>query len=96
MFWFTYDESGNQSWMFNTGSIDNGKTSINELLQPKGGQFGRSFDPASVTRHEWGELNLDLSCAGGSASYSTEAEGFNDGSQSLVRLTTLASSTCLN
>jgi hypothetical protein len=96
VFWFTYDESGNQSWMFNTGSIDNGKIIINELLQPKGGQFGRSFDPASVTRHAWGELTLDLSCSGGTATYTTESQTHSNGSQLLQPLTRLAGSECID
>jgi len=82
--------------MFNTGSIDNGKIIINELLQPKGGQFGRSFDPASVRKDEWGELMLDLSCDEGNASYTTQAEGYSSGSQALVPLTRLQGSNCSN
>ena len=94
VFWFTYDENGRQSWMFNTGEIDNGKISIAQLVQPTGGQFGRSFRPESVSNHSWGGLTLDLDCNGGTASYTTTSEGYSSGSQSLVRLTRLAGSQC--
>jgi hypothetical protein len=94
VFWFTYDETGKQSWMFNTGTINNQTLSIPQLLQPKGAQFGRSFKPDSVTNHQWGGLVLDLDCNGGTASYTTQSEGYSSGSQSLVRLTQLAGSVC--
>ena len=94
VYWFTYDDAGNQSWMFNVGSIEAGKIRIPDLLQTSGGRFGRSFDPDSVALDEWGELNIDLGCSSGTASYKTQAKGFSSGSQSLVRLTQLAGVSC--
>jgi hypothetical protein len=32
--WFTYDETGNQSWMPNSGAISNSTIRIPQLLQP--------------------------------------------------------------
>lgn len=96
VFWFTYNGEGEQSWMFNTGTIENGSIHVPRLLRPMGGGFGREYEPANVTRRTWGELTLDLSCSGGTARYATDADGFSDGSQSLVRLTTLANSNCLD
>ncbi|MCP4048820.1 MAG: hypothetical protein GY732_22840, partial [Gammaproteobacteria bacterium] len=94
VFWFTYDESGEQSWMFNTGTIEEGSIHIPQLLQPVGGQFGRSYDPASVRKDEWGELILDLNCSGGTANYTTQTQGYSSGSQALQPLTRLAASNC--
>lgn len=96
VFWFTYDETGNQSWMLNTGVIDDGTIRIPHLLQPVGGHFGRSYDPKDVIRREWGELTLKLDCSGGTAHYTTQAEGYSVGSQSLVPLTRLAGSSCFD
>ena len=96
MFWFTYDETGQQSWMFNTGVINDGQVHLPGLKQPVGARFGRSFDPDDVVKPQWGDLTLDLDCSGGTASYTTDTEGFTDGSQSLVRLTKLANSNCPN
>jgi hypothetical protein len=56
VFWFNCNETGNQSWMFNSGAIFNSKIRIPQLLQPEGGHFGRSYDPESVIQQEWGEL----------------------------------------
>jgi len=47
-----------------------------------------------VPKHEWGGLTLYLERAGGIAQYTTQADGFSDGLQSLVPLTRLANSTC--
>ena len=93
--WFTYDNEGQQSWMLNVGSIDDGTIHIPVILQPKGGKFGRDFDPENITKQKWGELTLELDCTGGTARYTTQLEGYSTGSQSLVPLTLLANSGCL-
>jgi hypothetical protein len=95
VFWFTYDATGEQTWLLNTGTVQDGSITFTELLRPLGGKFGRSFDPQSVEHMPWGELELQLDCAGGSASYSADAPGFSNGSQSLVPLTRLQNSGCV-
>jgi hypothetical protein len=92
--WFTYNDSGKQSWLLNTGNIDDGQISFPEMLQPLGGVFGRSFDPADVTRNPWGELILKLECDGGLAEYRSTLAGYSDGTQQLERLSRLQNSFC--
>jgi hypothetical protein len=94
VFWFTYDDAGNQSWMINTGAIGNGTIFFPQLIQPVGGHFGRSYNPESVTQRDWGELTLELDCSGGIASYQSQAAGYSSGSQSLLPLTQLVGSAC--
>ena len=96
VFWFTYDEQGQQSWMFNTGTINNGQIQIPNLVQPRGGHFGRSFNPATIEHHEWGELTLNLNCNNGTANYTTQMQGYTNGSQALVPLTRLGESGCVD
>jgi hypothetical protein len=96
VFWFTYDGSGQQSWLFSTGSIKDGQIEFPQMLQPRGAQFGRSYDPAQVSHHEWGSLTLELDCEGGKASYSSAVSGYSKGSQNLVPLTRLQNSGCLD
>jgi hypothetical protein len=93
--WFTYDADGNASWMLSNGSVSGNRINFPELGQFKGGKFGRSFDPAAVSRSPWGELTLDLDCEGGTASYTPTAIGYTGGSQNLVPLTRLKNSGCL-
>lgn len=93
--WFTYDETGQQSWLLSNGSISGSQLSFPSMLQPVGGEFGRSFRPEAVSHERWGELTLDLDCQGGIASYRSIRPGYPDGSQSLVPLTRLQGSGCL-
>jgi hypothetical protein len=94
VFWFTYDDQGEQAWLFNTGTIDGSRITFPDLLQPQGGLFGRSYDPATVRLEQWGTLELDLDCDGGPAAYQSTADGFSGGSQELVNLTRLQNSGC--
>jgi hypothetical protein len=93
--WFTFDASGEQSWLLNTGAIEEDRITFPALLQPVGGKFGRSFDPQNVSRQPWGELTLELDCDGGTAEYRPAVEGYSDGTQNLVSLTRLKNSGCL-
>ena len=94
VFWFTYDDSGNQSWLISTGTMKGNRLTFPELLQPLGGKFGRSFDPNDVNRRPWGELTLELDCSGGAAAYQPTMEGYSSGSQNLIPLTRLQNSGC--
>jgi hypothetical protein len=40
VFWFSYDSQGEQAWFFNTGTVDGGRITFPDLLQPIGGGFG--------------------------------------------------------
>jgi hypothetical protein len=93
--WFTYDANGKASWLLSNGTVNGNRISFPELIQPKGGKFGRSFDPRAVSRSPWGELNLELDCEGGTASYTSTAPGYMGGSQQLEPLTRLQNSGCL-
>jgi hypothetical protein len=94
VFWFSYDAHGEQAWFFNTGTVDGGRISFPDLLQPLSGGFGRSYDPDNLELRPWGALQLQLDCDGGQASYEAEAEGFGSGTQHLVSLTRLEGSGC--
>jgi len=94
VYWFTYNAQGEQTWLFNTGIIEDNGIVFPELLQPVGGQFGRSFDPATVRLDPWGSLELRLDCDGGQAAYEPLAGGFSAGKQNLVNLTRLQGSGC--
>lgn len=96
VFWFTYDDSGRQTWLFNTGAIEGNRVVFPEILQSSGGKFGRSYDPSLVDFIEWGSLTLELDCTGSSAVYNTQKSSYSDGSQSLVPLTRLQNSGCLD
>ncbi len=70
VYWFTYDEQGQQRWMLGVGRMANERLEVRELDWFEGGRFGPNFDPQAVKRKPWGRVNLSLwPCRGASASY---------------------------
>jgi len=94
VYWFSYTGSGEQAWMFNTGSLEGGRITVGNLLRPEGGIFGRSFEPESVKIQNWGYLEMQLDCNGGIAAYNSDLPEFASGNQQLVPLTRLQHSGC--
>ena len=54
VFWYTYDENGNQIWITGDGQVQGHSIVINNTIFTEGGIFGSEFDPASVQRKDWG------------------------------------------
>ncbi len=89
VYWFTYDQNGNQAWIFSDGVLDGTTLTVSEALISSGGRFGDDFDPAEVRFEAWGTLTFDFGCTGASVSYDSELEGFGSGTIALERLTLL-------
>ena len=89
VFWFTYDDKGNQFWMTGVGTITGAKIDFPELISPRGGKFGPKFDPAEVSYPAWGSLSFDFSdCDDASVNYVGPKE-FGKGKLDVIRLTRL-------
>ncbi len=77
VYWFTYDNSGNQAWMIGTvvGDFDNGVAL--PMDRPVGGNFGAGFDPDLVSVSGNGTANMTIQCGGEmSVSYSGGSGAF--------------------
>jgi len=65
MYWFTYDEQGNQRWLLGTGELltENGSTIavFPTLIATRGGRFGPDFDPDEVELDEVGTATMAFS-----------------------------------
>lgn len=61
VYWFTYDEAGNQRWLIDVGSIDGDTIVFPELSVTRGGRFGPDFDPEQVETRIVGEAVLSFS-----------------------------------
>ncbi|MDX2417269.1 MAG: M14 family zinc carboxypeptidase [Xanthomonadales bacterium] len=94
VYWFSYDPEGKRRWFFGLGEIRLGKLVFDEILTSSGGVFGPEFDPQSVVFKPWGTLELDLTCEGGTANYSSTEEGFGSGTLNVVRLTNIDQLAC--
>lgn len=92
MAWVTHDQQGEQMWLFGVGQIDVDRVRI-DLVQPVGGRFGADFDPATVQRQAWGQVELVFnSCHQGQLNYRSPLMG--EGSLPLLRLTAVDGLTC--
>ncbi len=61
VYWFTFDESGNQRWLLDVGNIDGNQIIFPELMVTAGGRFGSDFDLEQVERTIVGEAVLSFS-----------------------------------
>lgn len=92
LYWFTYDEDGNQRWLTAVGQIvsDEGsdqQIEFPELVVTRGGRFGPDFDPGEVEREDVGEGTLRFSsCDDGEFSYSAFGQSQTIAVQRLSRL----------
>jgi hypothetical protein len=94
VYWFTYDENGNQAWIFGAGQLQDGRITVDNAQISSGGIFGPDFDPATVQFGDWGLFELNLECAAGSVDYQSNLDAFGSGHLDLTRLTTLAGLSC--
>ncbi|NEZ04508.1 hypothetical protein G4Y73_10145 [Wenzhouxiangella sp. XN201] len=70
LYWFTYDEEGNQRWLIDVGEISGDEIIFPELTVTRGGRFGPNFDPNEVEYEVVGEAILSFSdCDHGEFSY---------------------------
>lgn len=62
MYWFTYDEQGQQRWLLGTGDIetsDGGTKAVFPVLHvTRGGRFGSAFDPDDVELEAVGSATM--------------------------------------
>ncbi len=96
VYWFSYGPDGARRWFFGVGEIASGKLVFDELLTTRGGVFGGDFDPEAVDKLPWGTLELDVSCAGGTATYASTEDGFGSGVLNVSKLTDLIGFGCEN
>jgi hypothetical protein len=87
VYWFSFDTEGNRRWFFGVGEVDDGVLTFEHMSTSIGGRFGQGFDPGEVSFPAWGSLELELSCEGGKAQWSTRVPDFPDGELGLQRLT---------
>ena len=94
LIWFSYDSDGNQVWMTGTGNHEDGRIEFPMLQSTQGGRFGGGFDPEDVEFIDWGSLELELDCEGGTALFDSPLPEFGAGSLELERLTFLDRPAC--
>jgi hypothetical protein len=94
VYWFSFDPEGKRRWFFGSGELLNGVWVFPEMNTSSGPIFGADFDTADLQLEPWGSLELELSCAGGVARYSSTEPGFGDGELQLQQLTHMVNLGC--
>ena len=87
VYWFSFDTGQNRRWFFGVGEVNDAVLTFETMRSSLGGRFGQDFDPGAVTFPDWGSLELELGCDGGTARWSAREAGFPDGGLALQRLT---------
>jgi hypothetical protein len=96
VYWFTYDQNGEQAWTIGISNASGPQILIADNLQPVGTHFGADFDAAQVHSDHWGSLEIDFDgCDRGVATYQSSLAAFGSGSLQPVRLSKLAGSACI-
>ena len=94
VYWFTYGPDGSRRWFVGVDETDDGKIAFAQMLSTHGGIFGPDYDPDSVEILDWGTLELDINCDGGTARYSSLEPAFGSGELDIVRLTLIDGLPC--
>ncbi len=94
VYWFSYGPDSERRWFYNLGEIQGDKLVFDNLLTTSGPIFGEKNALSSLQQTPWGELELELGCLSGTASYSSTEAGFPSGTMQLQRVTLLDSLVC--
>jgi hypothetical protein len=97
MYWFTYDEAGQQDWYVAVGEVVGNRVVFPELLQVSGGVFGPGFDPENVVRTVVGSASFTWSsCDTGMMRWTIDGKDVTRrrGRMDLSRLTRLLGLDC--
>ena len=63
IFWFTFDENGDRTWLIGVASRE-GNTLNAQMLLAEGPVFGAGFDQDSIGYQNWGSLDITFNtCA---------------------------------
>ncbi|MCH9698783.1 MAG: hypothetical protein K0U68_11830, partial [Gammaproteobacteria bacterium] len=88
VYWYTYDQSGNQVWILGTGTFDGTTITVDNAITATGGILA-NFNPNDVVRETWGNFTITYSsCTEATLQYNSSVSGFGSGQQNLERLTT--------
>lgn len=75
MYWFTYDDDGEQDWYISLGEVRGNRIEFPSLLRVTGGKFGPGPDPSEITEVVVGSASFTFtSCDEGDMSYQIGAQ----------------------
>jgi hypothetical protein len=95
VYFYTYDDDGNQMWLIGVADINGDTDTITiPVLVSSGPVFGPNYNPDDVVFEDWGTLTFTFSsCDAGTAEYDSDI-GFGSGSFDIIRLSSIATLSC--
>src|SRR6056297_1425360 len=60
VFWFTYDNAGNQIWILGQGPMQGNRLEVDQALISSGGLFDVPSSLQAATLETWGSISLDF------------------------------------
>ena len=97
VYWFTYDDQGDQDWYVAEGEIRGNRILFRNLLRASGGVFGPEFDPEKVSYTPVGSATFTWSsCSSGTMKWviDRDGSGYRQGRMNLNRLSDLMGLGC--
>ena len=96
LYWFTYDDLGNQKWLLAVGSVDaNNVIAFNSSTMTDGTFFGDNFNATSVNKFDWGSLEMVINgCDSITVNYDSLFSIYNQGALNAQRLTSIDNIDC--
>jgi hypothetical protein len=94
VFWFTYDNVGNQIWILGQGPLQGNRLEVGQALISSGGLFDVPSSEQAATLQPWGSISLDFhDCSNATFEYSGPP-GFGQGTRQMVRLSIIDGRSC--
>jgi len=95
VYWFTYDDQGNQAWFVGLGDLGDESIGITRLLRPVGASFGSAFNSEDIVLIESGALDLNFSnCDDLNVNFQSVLSGFESIMLAETRLYQTAGTSC--
>jgi hypothetical protein len=96
VFWYTYDENGEQAWALGVRATSGDHFSIPDFYRARGHALRTAFDPNAVQRVEWARVDMDFSGCNAASFAIIDAGRFGSGTLHPERVTRLAGTSCID
>ncbi len=96
IYWFSYDNVGQQKWFFGVGTInEQGVIDFNDVKTTEGTSFGVQFNANDVIKQAWGSIELIVNnCNSITVNYESSISNYNQGQLDSVKLTSIDNMEC--
>jgi len=97
MYWFTYDNLGQQKWFISVGQVnDQDVITFNDTTITNGTSFGAQFNAADINRLPWGSVEMIINnCQSITVNYNSTLPIYAQGQLAAIQLTSIAGIECI-